>query len=98
MGLTGQVLVADAGGVRAFDLTTGQRTGSYNLIADLKSQGLGWHLMQTMIDYARKRGLRAIQGQVMYDNPPMLDMCAQLGFDIRSDPKEPSICNVKLML
>ncbi len=35
----GQVLVADAGGVRAFDLTTGQRTGIYNLIADLKSQG-----------------------------------------------------------
>lgn len=35
----GQVLVADAGGVRAFDLTTGQRTGIYNLVADLKNQG-----------------------------------------------------------
>jgi outer membrane protein assembly factor BamB/tetratricopeptide (TPR) repeat protein len=40
----GQVLVADAGGVRAFDLTTGQRTGSYNLIADLKSQGMEFDL------------------------------------------------------
>ena len=40
----GQVLVADAGGVRAFDLTTGQRAGSYNLIADLKSQGTEFDL------------------------------------------------------
>jgi outer membrane protein assembly factor BamB/tetratricopeptide (TPR) repeat protein len=35
----GQVLVADAGRVRTFDLTTGVRTGSYSVTADFKSQG-----------------------------------------------------------
>ncbi len=87
-------------GVARLHQTVPNEIGEYAVIvrSDLKSQGLGWHLMQTMIDYARKRGLRAIQGQVMYDNEPMLDMCAQLGFDIQSDPGEPSICNVKLVL
>jgi acetyltransferase len=66
--------------------------------SDLKSHGLGWHLMQTLIDHARKRGLRSVHGQVMYDNQPMLDMCAELGFEIEIDPNEPSLCNVKLML
>jgi RimJ/RimL family protein N-acetyltransferase len=87
-------------GVARLHQTVPNEIGEYAVIvrSDLKSHGLGWHLMQTMIDYARKRGLRAIQGQVMYDNQTMLDMCAELGFDIRSDPTEPSICNVKLML
>jgi acetyltransferase len=87
-------------GVARLHQTVPNETGEYAVIvrSDLKSHGLGWHLMQTLIDYARKRGLRVIQGQVMHDNEPMLDMCAELGFEIATDPNEPSLCNVKLAL
>jgi RimJ/RimL family protein N-acetyltransferase len=77
-----------------------RNSGEYAVIvrSDLKSHGLGWHLMQTLIDYARKRGLQSIQGRVMHDNAAMLEMCEQLGFAIRSNPDEPYVCDVRLAL
>jgi RimJ/RimL family protein N-acetyltransferase len=87
-------------GVARLHQTKPNESGEYAVIvrSDLKSHGLGWHLMQMLIDYARKRGLRSIQGRVMHDNTTMLDMCAELGFESRSDPDEPYVCNVKLKL
>ena len=46
----------------------------------LKGHGLGWLLMQRIIDYARKKGLRRVYGDVLADNASMLQMCAELGF------------------
>jgi acetyltransferase len=46
--------------------------------------------MQLIIEYARNEGLRTIKGQVLRENTGMLDMCRELGFDIASDPSEPS--------
>lgn len=87
-------------GVARLHQTEPNETGEYAVIvrSDLKSHGLGWHLMQTLINYARKRGLRSIQGRVMHDNTTMLDMCTELGFEVHSDPDEPYICDVKLAL
>ena len=36
--------------------------------SDLKGQGLGWMLMQMIIEYGRAEGVRAIRGQVMSSN------------------------------
>ena len=33
--------------------------------SDLKGKGLGWVLMQLIIEYARSEGLRTIEGQVL---------------------------------
>ena len=52
----------------------------------LKGRGLGWLLMQFMIDYARTAGLTRIQGQVLTENATMLRMCTQLGFEVSDDP------------
>lgn len=46
----------------------------------LKGHGLGWALMQHVIDYARKKGLRRVYGDVLAENTAMLQMCAELGF------------------
>jgi acetyltransferase len=54
--------------------------------------------MQLIIAYARARSYRCIQGQVLHGNTPMLDMCRELGFEIKSDPDEPYICDVRLSL
>ena len=53
-----------------------------------KGHGLGWLLMQRIIDYAKEKGLRRVYGDVLAENRTMLQMCAELGFrarDIGSD-------------
>ena len=46
----------------------------------LKGHGLGWLLMQRIIDEARQKGLRRVYGDVLVENTTMLQMCAELGF------------------
>ena len=92
---TGEML-----GVARLHATTEGDSGEYAILirSDLKSHGLGWLLMQLIIAYARARSYRCIQGQVLHGNTPMLDMCRELGFEIKSDPDEPYICDVRLSL
>jgi acetyltransferase len=48
--------------------------------SSLKGHGLGWLLMQRVIDYAKEKRLRRVYGDVLADNTAMLQMCAELGF------------------
>jgi len=64
--------------------------------SDLKGRGLGWLLMQLIIEYAREERLQTIEGQVLSENATMLSMCKTLGFEIASDPNDPDLCIVKL--
>lgn len=68
------------------------------LRSDLKARGLGWILMQSIIEYARKKGLLRIEGQVLAENATMLRMCSELGFQIAADPNEDHIRVVSLQL
>ena len=74
--------------------------GEYAILvrSDLKGLGLGWRLMQIIIEYARWLGLRAIKGEVLRENSTMLAMCRELGFAITSEPNDPHICVVTLPL
>jgi len=97
----------------AFDEATGEmvgvvrihsdsiyESGEYAILlrSDLKGRGLGWMLMQLIIEYARSEGLKHISGDVLHENTVMLDMCRSLGFEIANDPIEHDICHVKLAL
>jgi len=75
-------------------------SGEYAILlrSDLKGRGLGWALMQLIIEYARSEGLRMISGDVLHENLVMLDMCRSLGFEVKADPTEPDLCSVKLRL
>ena len=75
-------------------------TGEYGILvrSDLKGFGLGWGLMELMIEWARAEGLRRIEGQVLRENTTMLNVCRRLGFAIRTDPHDPDIKIVKLAL
>jgi acetyltransferase len=75
-------------------------SGEYAVLvrSDLKGRGLGWLLMQMIIEYARAEGLRTVEGQVLNENTAMLAMCRELGFDIAPDPGDPDICIVKLAI
>ena len=45
-------------------------SGEYAILvrSDLKGHGLGWLLMQLIIEYARAEGIRSIKGQVLQEN------------------------------
>ena len=46
----------------------------------LKGHGLGWLLMQRVIDYAKEKSLRRVYGDVLAENASMLQMTEELGF------------------
>jgi acetyltransferase len=74
--------------------------GEYAILvrSDLKGRGLGYLLMQMIIEYVRAEGLKTIEGQVLAENTTMLRMCKELGFDITPDPRDPDTCVVKLAI
>jgi acetyltransferase len=75
-------------------------SGEYAILlrSDLKGRGLGWALMQLIIEYAKSEGLKVISGDVLRENTVMLEICRSLGFEVKADPVEHGICNVKLTL
>jgi acetyltransferase len=87
-------------GVARLHANSNYDTAEYAVLirSDLKGRGLGWLLMQTIIDYARGEGLRTIEGQVLNENTTMLRMCAELGFHSAPDPEEPDTMAVRLTL
>ena len=58
---------------------------------DWQGRGVGWRLMQALIDAAREKGLRRMQGLVLHENTKMLALMKSLGFEIRIDPEDPSL-------
>jgi acetyltransferase len=75
-------------GVVRLHLDLDAQAGEYAVIVRSahKGHGLGWLLMQRMIEYARAIGLKQVHGQVLSENATMLRMCAELGFHIGDDP------------
>ncbi|MFO1107981.1 MAG: bifunctional acetate--CoA ligase family protein/GNAT family N-acetyltransferase [Bradyrhizobium sp.] len=75
-------------------------TGEYAILlrSDLKGRGLGWALMQLLIEYAKSEGLKRIYGQVLRENTTMIEMCRGLGFQVEPDPTERDLFDVTLTL
>ncbi|NIJ40581.1 acetyltransferase [Parvibaculum indicum] len=65
---------------------------------DFHGHGLGYGLMNKLIDYARARGVKQVFGHVLRENKPMLDLCAELGFTRHQLPGEPSVFEMQLDL
>ncbi len=87
------------GVVRLHSDATGS-SGEYAILlrSDLKGRGLGWALMQLMIEYARSAGLKQIFGQILHENTVMLRMCRELGFEVKVNPEDRGIYDVTLTL
>jgi GNAT superfamily N-acetyltransferase len=97
----------------AFDETSGEtlgvvwlycdsihEAGEYAILlrSDLKGRGLGWALMQLIIEYGKSTGLSRICGQILQENAVMLKMCRELGFNVVTDAQDRGVCNVTLTL
>ncbi|WP_404377603.1 GNAT family N-acetyltransferase [Vreelandella aquamarina] len=51
--------------------------------SDIKGSGLGYRLMQQMIDYARDIGLQQLFADVLRENHAMRDMAKAFGFEVQ---------------
>ena len=60
----------------------------------LKGRGLGYLLMTRILDYAERRGIAEVWGDVLSDNRRMLNMAEELGFTTERNPDDPSIVRV----
>lgn len=68
-------------------------SGEYAILvrSDLKGHGIGWLLMQTLLEYARSEGIATITGQILRENVTMIAMCRELGFSIADDPNDNAV-------
>jgi len=60
--------------------------------------GLAGTLMTALIDAAKRRGMREMEGFVLAVNQPMLRLATRLGFTIAPDPDDATvrICRLRL--
>lgn len=66
--------------------------------SDMKGRGLGYRLMNEILDHAQQRGLKRVFGDVMRENGPMLHMAEDLGFRIFPGEDGPTVMKVVIDL
>ncbi|MEJ2085849.1 MAG: GNAT family protein, partial [Acidobacteriota bacterium] len=96
----GRAGVAEIFGVARIAADPDNESAEYAIIVrgDMTGAGLGIFLMRRLIDYARKRGLGEMWGDVLRENRTMLRLCEMLGFTRENVPDEPDIVRVRLDL
>jgi len=75
-------------------------SGEYAILlrSGLKGRGLGWALMQMIIEYGKSEGLAQITGEILRENSVMLKMCRELGFEVKTNPADLGVYEVNLVL
>jgi acetyltransferase len=69
------------------------------VVADsMRGTGLGHKLMTSLMDIARTKGLKRIEGEVLKNNASMLKLMKRLGFTTVVNPEDSSIKNVYKVL
>lgn len=66
--------------------------------SDMKGTGLGYRLMQQMIDYARENGLQQVFADVLRENHAMREMAKEFGFVVQSTKDETDTVMIVLNL
>ena len=66
--------------------------------SDVKRQGLGTLLLRKLVDYCRGRGTRRLEGEVLAENAPMLELVKSFGGFRMSDSVEEGTVRIALPL
>lgn len=93
----GEALV---GAVARLAIDPGGRQAEFAIIVSrfLAGRGLGRMLMRQLIQWARRKRLDSIYGDVLEENLPMLGLADSLGFRRERLPDEPGLLRVRLDL
>ncbi len=69
------------------------------VVADsMRGRGLGHKLMIALMDTARSKGLKSMEGEVLNSNTSMLKLMKRLDFTIETNPEDDSIKTVRKVL
>ncbi|KAF0206036.1 MAG: hypothetical protein FD173_510 [Gallionellaceae bacterium] len=69
------------------------------VVADrMRGKGLGQKLMTAVMDAARSKGLKVIEGEVLRNNTDMLHLIDRLGFKVETSAEDDSIKSVRKVL
>ncbi len=60
-----------------------------------QGHGIGYIMMNLLFDAARHQGLKTMRGEILTANTGMQKLTRKLGFSIRKDPDDSSICLVE---
>jgi acetyltransferase len=60
----------------------------------MTGKGLANKLMNALMDVAREKGFKIIQGEVLSNNSHMLKLMKHLAFEIETSPDDPHVKNV----
>ena len=78
----------------AIAVLTGDRSScefAITVASEFGGVGLVTAVMTTLIDEARRRGLKEMEGFVLTQNQPMLGLARRLGFSIKSERDDPTV-------
>ena len=62
------------------------------IVADeWQRKGIGSHLMKALMDAARQRGFRTMDGEILTGNNNMLGLVKSLGFQLQTNADDPNV-------
>jgi len=65
------------------------------VVADAwQRKGIGSRMLSVLMDAARARGIRVMEGQVLAENTAMLSLVRRFGFRVRRSPGNPGVYDV----
>lgn len=82
----------------AFDVQTRQAEFALIVGREIGGQGVGTFLLKRLMDYARRRRMTALWGDVREENATMLAICDALGFVRGHAADEPGVVRVRRAL
>ena len=63
-----------------------------------QGRGLGYALIQHILEVARSKGLKSVDGLVLRENQTMLQLAEECGFHRRADPDDPTVLRISARL
>jgi len=87
-------------GVARYTTNPDKKSCEFALVVSDKwhGRGIAHHLMKSLMEVARDRGLERMDGQVLGNNFKMLQLIKSFGFRISTDPEDTSIKQVEARL
>lgn len=87
-------------GVARYVTTLGEESCEFAIVIadDWQGRGLATRLLKSLIDIARDRRLRFMEGVVLRENRNMLSLAESIGFDLSPDEQDPDVVNLMLRL
>lgn len=87
-------------GVARYVINPDGESGEFAVVVgdEKRHQGIGSRLMGALMRAARLHGLNALEGEVLADNRPMLELMRELGFDVLAIADEHEVVRVERRL